>query len=161
MTALGTAGVWTMAIGCGLMAGVYLTFSSFVMSSLAAIPSAEGIAAMQSINRVIVRSLFMPLFLLTSVASVGLAIWGVARWGQSGAHYLVLGGLVYFIGMFVCTAALNVPLNNALDSVDATTPQAAELWSEYLRDWTRWNHIRTVSSTVACGLFLAAAHTLA
>ena len=81
--------------------------------------------------------------------------------GHSGALFLVIGGLVYFIGMFVCTAALNVPLNNALDSVDPTTPEAVEVWSDYVRNWTRWNHVRTVSSTTACALFLAAAQALA
>ncbi len=161
MTAVATTGLWAMVIGCGVMAGVYFTFSIFVMSSLEAIPKAEGIAAMQSINRVILKSLFMPLFFTTSFASLALAIWGISRWGHSGALFLVVGGLVYFMGMFVCTVALNVPLNNALDSVDPTTPEAVEVWSDYVRNWTRWNHVRTVSSTTACALFLAAAQALA
>ncbi len=161
MTAVGTTGLWAMAIGCGVTAGVYFSFSSFVMSSLEAMPEPEGIAAMQSINRVILKSLFMPLFLATSLAGLALAIWGIARWGDSGAHFLVIGGLVYFIGMFVCTAAFNVPLNDALEAVEPTAPEALEVWSDYLRNWTRWNHIRTICSTAASALFLVAASTLA
>ncbi|MBL4632921.1 MAG: DUF1772 domain-containing protein [Kofleriaceae bacterium] len=154
MTAIGTTGLWAMAIACGVMAGVYLTFSAFVMASLDALPRAEGIAAMQSINRVILKSLFMPLFITTSFASLVLAVWGIFRWGHSGAPLLAIGGLIYFIGMFVCTVAFNVPLNNALEAVDPTAPEAAGVWSDYLRDWTRWNHVRALSSTAACALFI-------
>jgi uncharacterized membrane protein len=38
------------ALGCGLMAGLFFAFSVSVMKALARLPSAEGIAAMQSIN---------------------------------------------------------------------------------------------------------------
>jgi uncharacterized membrane protein len=40
------------ALGCGLNAGVFLAFSSFVMKALARLQPAQGIAAMQSINLV-------------------------------------------------------------------------------------------------------------
>jgi len=38
------------ALGCGLTAGVFFAFSSFVMKALGRIQPAQGIAAMQSIN---------------------------------------------------------------------------------------------------------------
>ena len=38
------------ALGCGLVAGILYAFSSSVMKALARLPSAQGIAAMQSIN---------------------------------------------------------------------------------------------------------------
>ena len=69
---------------------------------------------------------------------------------------MILGGLIYVLGMFVCTAACNVPLNNALDAVDPETAEAAEVWQMYLQRWTRWNHLRTVCSALSCGLFFAA-----
>ena len=37
-------------LGCGLVAGVFFAFSAFVMSALARLQPAQGIAAMQSIN---------------------------------------------------------------------------------------------------------------
>jgi uncharacterized membrane protein len=40
------------ALGCGLNAGVFFAFSSFVMKALARLQPAQGIAAMQSINLV-------------------------------------------------------------------------------------------------------------
>jgi uncharacterized membrane protein len=47
----------------------------------------------------------------------------------------------------------NVPLNDALA---AASHETASLWARYLTDWTLWNHVRTVSSTAACALFIAA-----
>jgi uncharacterized membrane protein len=38
------------ALGCGLSAGALFAFSSFVMQAMARLPTAQGIAAMQSIN---------------------------------------------------------------------------------------------------------------
>lgn len=40
----------TAALGCGLIAGVFFAFSTFVMKGLARIPTEAGVAAMQSIN---------------------------------------------------------------------------------------------------------------
>ena len=69
---------------------------------------------------------------------------------------MLAGGVLYVIGMFVVTMVFNVPLNNALAAVDPASPEAAPLWARYLTDWTLWNHVRTISSTVACALFIAA-----
>jgi hypothetical protein len=38
------------AVGCGLVAGVFFAFSSFVMNALARLQPAQGVAAMQAIN---------------------------------------------------------------------------------------------------------------
>ncbi len=148
--------LWFCAIGAGLMAGVYFAFSTFIMSSLARIATAEGVSAMQSINRVILRSLFMPLFFGTTAASLALAVVAVVRWDEPGAAAMLGGGITYVVGMFLCTIAFNVPLNNRLDAVDPEAAGAAEVWSRYLRVWTLWNHVRTAACAVACGLFIAA-----
>lgn len=155
------AALWTIAVGFALMGGVYFTFSSFVMKSLQSLPAAAGIAAMQSINRVILTSAFMPLFCATSLAALALVAWGSLHWSDPGANLLVAGGLLYFTGMFVCTAAFNVPLNNALDAVDPTSSAGAAVWSEYVVAWTRWNHLRTAACLAACYLLIAATQATA
>ncbi len=59
----------------------------------------------------------------------------------------MLGGAVtYVVGMFCCTVALNVPLNNALGVVDPASAEASGVWSRYLKVWTLWDHDRTVVS---------------
>jgi len=149
-----------LAVGCGMMAGLYFAFSTFIMRSLGAIPGPEGIHAMQSINRVILRSPFIALFFGTSLASLSFALWGLGRWGEAGSVALVAGGLVYLIGHFGFTAAFNVPLNDALEAVDPNTSEAARLWTEYLQRWTRWNHVRMAACLASCVLFLRAAAEL-
>ena len=57
---------------------------------------------------------------------------------------------------FVVTMLFNVPLNNALQTVDAASADAATTWARYLREWTIWNHVRTVASTAACASFIVA-----
>ncbi|MET3846046.1 anthrone oxygenase family protein [Bradyrhizobium sp. OAE829] len=78
---------------------------------------------MNAINAVIVHSLFIPLFLGTTVASLLLAVAGGLRWGEPGATAMLAGGVLYVIGMFVCTAVVNVPLNNALAAVHPQVPR--------------------------------------
>jgi len=51
------------ALGCGLMAGVFFAFSSFVMNALARLTPGEGIAAMQSINVAVINPLVHGSFL--------------------------------------------------------------------------------------------------
>ena len=50
----------------------------------------------------------------------------------------------------------NVPLNNALAAATPATPQAACLWTRYLREWTRWNTVRTLASAMSAILFMVA-----
>ncbi|KWD50440.1 hypothetical protein WL67_32380 [Burkholderia ubonensis] len=157
MRALVTLGLlWFSAIGCGLMAGVYFAFSTFVMTSLGRLAPAAGVAAMNAINVDIVRSLFMPVFLGTTLASLALAILALLDRSEPGAIWIVAGGAIYVLGMFVVTMVFNVPLNDALSATDASSAEGGAFWARYLRDWTVWNHARTVASAAACGLFIAA-----
>ena len=50
-------------IACVLVSGVFLTFSDFVMKSLAAANPVGGIESMQIINRKVFKSVFMVLLL--------------------------------------------------------------------------------------------------
>ncbi|WP_417331003.1 DUF1772 domain-containing protein [Halomonas cupida] len=145
--------LWFAAIGCGLIAGIYFAFSTFIMAALGRIDEGGGIAAMNSINATILGSLFMPLFFGTTLASVALVILGLAAWGQPGSTVMLAGGLIHVIGMFASTLVFNVPLNKELTRAGEG---AADVWARYLKKWTFWNHVRTVASTVACAGFIAA-----
>lgn len=148
--------LWFSAVGCGLMAGVYFAFSTFVMTALGRLDQAAGIAAMNAINVDIVRSLFMPLFLGTTAAGAALVVMGALRLSEPGAVSMIAGGGLYVIGMFVVTVAFNVPLNDALAAVQPSSPEAGVVWAAYLKDWVLWNHVRTVASAVASALFIVA-----
>ncbi|TYL84422.1 DUF1772 domain-containing protein [Bradyrhizobium rifense] len=148
--------LWFSALGCGLMAGVYFAFSTFIMTALGRLDQAAGIAAMNAINVDIVRSLFMPLFLGTTMAGAALVVMSALRLGEPGAASMIAGGGLYVIGMFVVTMAFNVPLNNALAAVQPSAPEAGAVWAVYLKDWVFWNHVRTVAAVGASALFVAA-----
>lgn len=154
--AITTALLWFAAIGCGLLAGLYFAFSAFINSALGRIETPAGIAAMNSINVVIVRSPFMPLFLGSSLAALILAGIALFQWHQPGSAAVFAGGVIYVVGMFLCTMALNVPLNDALAAVDPASAEGADVWAGFLRDWTFWNHVRTIASTLAMILFVYA-----
>ena len=148
--------LWFSAIGCGLLAGVYFAFSTFVMTALGRIDQAAGISAMNAISAVIVQSLFMPFFLGTTLTALVLAVMQLFRWNEAGSAAVIAGGLIYVIGMFAVTAFFNVPLNDALAAAAPASSEAKSLWERYLVDWTWWNHVRTVASTLASALFIAA-----
>lgn len=147
--------LWGSAIGCGLMAGVYFAFSTFVMTSLGRIAPQAGAAAMNAINVDIVRSPFMPLFLGTTLMALALVVIALFNRDQPGAMTALAGGVLYVFGMFAVTMAVNVPLNDALAAADPATAQGAALWTRYVHDWTIWNHVRTVASAAACVFFVA------
>ena len=148
--------LWFSALGCGVMAGVYFAFSTFIMTSLGRLDQAAGIAAMNAINVDIVRSPFMPLFLGTTVAGAVLVVMGVLRISEPGAVSMIVGGSLYVLGMFVVTMVFNVPMNDALAAVQPSAPEAGPAWASYLKDWVFWNHVRTIASVVASALFIAA-----
>jgi uncharacterized membrane protein len=160
MHALVSVLLWFSAVGCGVMAGVYFTFSTFVMTALGRIDQASGVTAMNAINIDILKSLFMPLFFATSLTSLALGCSAIVNWGHAGVIAMLAGGMLYVIGMFVVTIVFNVPLNNELATSDPTNPATAAIWQRYLSEWTMWNHVRTVASAVASGLFIAALTSL-
>lgn len=141
------------ALSSGLLAGVYFAFSTFVMQSLARLPVDQGIAAMQSINVTIVRSPFIVVFMLAAALSVFVAAMAIIYWRGSVSVMMLAGAALYIVASFLSTIVFNVPLNDALDKVDGHAAEAAQLWTAYLGDWMRWNHVRTVASLFAACAF--------
>ena len=133
------------ALGCGIMAGVFFIFSNTVMSALGQLEPPQGIAAMQSINTVILNPIFFLVFIGTAVISVVLAVSLVWMWSQPGSIYILFGVLFYLVGSFLVTIVFNVSMNEALDKVKPDSIEAANLWAKYLTNWTAWNHVRTVA----------------
>jgi len=140
-------------LGSALVGGVFFAFSSFVMKALARVPSSEGIAAMQSINVVVINPSFLGVFMGTALLSLAVVGLALTKWSHPAAMFFLAGAIFYFVGTFIVTVAGNVPLNDQLAAVSATDAAAAELWEHYLGRWTMWNHVRTVSAMVGALLF--------
>ncbi|MET8905470.1 anthrone oxygenase family protein [Streptomyces sp. NPDC004538] len=143
-------------LGAGLTAGVFCAFSTFVMRGLAALPPAQGIAAMNSINKAAVRPPFMAVFLGTAVLAAVIAVVTFVVWPEEAAVELLLGSALYLIGSFGVTVAANVPRNTALLAVEPGSAQAADRWTAYVREWTAWNHVRTIASAAAAVAYVLA-----
>jgi uncharacterized membrane protein len=147
-----------ICLGAGTIGGVFFGFSTFVMKAIAALPASQGVVAMQRINVVVLNPLFLGVFVGTALISMTGVILAVARWHGSQSLWLLTAGLLYFVGTFGVTRAFNIPRNERLAGLNAHSPEASEYWTVYVREWTRWNHVRTVASIAAAGcaaMFLA------
>ena len=142
------------ALGSGLIAGTFFAFSTFVMPALARLPVANGVAAMQAINVVVVNRWFMGVFGGTALACAGLGVASIATFSRPGAGLRLAGSVVYLAGTLAVTAACNVPRNEALAAVDATGPVAAQMWPRYVADWSLWNHVRGVAALSTTALLV-------
>ena len=143
------------ALGCGLIAGVFFAFSTFVMKALARLPTEQGISAMQSINIFAAKSWFLAVFVGTAVVCGFVAVSAVVRWNASSAALLLGGSVVFLAGTFLVTMLFNVPMNNGLAVMPVDEPARATRWANYITRWKRWNHVRTIASLAAAALLIA------
>ena len=144
------------ALGCGLNAGVFFAFSSFVMPALARLQPAQGIAAMQAINVVAVTFAFMLALFGTAVICLVLAVWGIVESDRAFGPYLVAGGALYLAGAIGLTIAYHVPRNDALAKLAPRGAEAERHWSRYLSEWTSLNHVRAAAALAASAAFAVA-----
>lgn len=135
------------SVAAALTGGVFFAFSVFVMRALAILPPAQGILAMQRINVTVINPLFLGVFLGTAPL---LAVTSyVGRHSPHSFSWLIAAFSIYLVGSIGVTMVFNVPRNNRLAAVDATTPDAAAYWPVYVREWLVWNHVRCLASLAA------------
>jgi uncharacterized membrane protein len=144
------------ALGSGAIGGVFFAFSNFVMPALARLAPAEGIHAMQAINVTVLNRLFLGTFMGTGALSLAAVVIALLRWDGFGSLCAVLAGATYVLGSIVVTMRGNVPLNNALMRISTIDALGEATWRGYVRDWTRWNHVRTIACFVAMAQFILA-----
>lgn len=155
-SALALVTFWA-TLGAGLVAGAFFAFSTFIMAALFRLPAAQGVAAMQSINIVVINPWFMGALFGTGLPCLLLIASSLLDWSAPGAALRLGGGALYLVGTVLVTIACNVPLNDALAAFPAESAGAASLWPRYVRGWTMWNHVRTgaaLSATVLLSVAL-------
>ncbi|MGW7257814.1 anthrone oxygenase family protein [Streptomyces sp. NPDC054834] len=143
-------------LGTALVAGVFCAFSTFVMRGLAALPPAQGVAAMNAINVAAVTPAFMTVFVGSAVLCTVIAVVTFVLWPDDGTVELLLGSALYLFGSFGLTVVANVPRNETLLRLDPGTAEAAAYWPRYVREWTFWNHLRTAASAAAALVYVLA-----
>jgi uncharacterized repeat protein (TIGR03806 family) len=144
------------ALGCGLIAGVFFGFSSFVLPALARLRPAQGVQAMQSINRVVLNPWFLGVLFGTALSCLGLALSALAAWSRPGAGLRLMGSCLYLLGTVLVTKRCHVPRNQALARLPADSAEAARYWPEYVAGWSAWNHVRGMAAIVAAALLILA-----
>lgn len=142
------------ALGSGLVAGVFFAFSSFVMKALGKLPTEKAIAAMQSINIVVINPGFLGVFIGTAALCLPALFFAWQPWDSPDAGWLLAGSLLYLVGGVIVTGMFNIPRNDALAAVDPASAEGAELWRDYLATWTMWNHVRAAACLAAAAAFI-------
>ena len=143
-------------LGAATVAGVFFAFSSFVMKALAQLPAAQGVAAMQRINVVVLNAGFLGVFMGTALLAAVCVGVSLMAWSGQRSLWLLAAGLLYLVGTFVVTVVFNVPRNERLARMDGSSSDAAAHWPVYVLEWTRWNHVRTAAAlaSAACALMV-------
>lgn len=142
-------------LATALNAGLFFIFSVCIMAAFARLTPAEGAAAMNAINVVILNPWFLSAFLGGALLALVVAVLGFLQ-GGTGGLLAVAGGVVFLLAVIGVTMVFNVPLNDALAAAPAGSEEQAALWRRYLDVWTMWNHARTVGSLAAVGFFTLA-----
>jgi uncharacterized membrane protein len=146
--------VFAAALGSGIVGGIFYGFSSFVMKALGRIAPEQGVAAMNSINVVVINPSFMLAFMGTALLCLALAVGSYVWWPQPSGKLVLVAALLYLAGCFGLTMVLHQPMNLKLAALQPA--QAVAFWPQYVETWTTWNHVRTVAPLLSAVLFVVA-----
>ena len=132
-----------------LVSGLLLTFAVVVMPGIRALNDRDFIRAFQVMDRVIQNNqpLFMAAWAGSVIALLASAALGVPQTDGTSRLLMIVAVIVYLLGVQLPTVAINVPLNNEVQSleIDTMSPSALGAARERFETrWTRWNSIRTV-----------------
>ncbi len=141
---------------CALATGSLFAFSTFVMPALSRLPAAQAISAMQSINIAVINPLFMGAFMGAAALFLVLVLGEWRSLAQPHGTLILIAAVLYIGGTIGITMAFNVPLNNGLATADAGSAGADAIWSAYYASWQIWNHIRTLTGTLALATLILA-----
>ncbi|WP_117212364.1 DUF1772 domain-containing protein [Allorhizocola rhizosphaerae] len=144
--------MWTTAVliaatvTMGWVAGLFYAYWMSVMPGLARSGDRTFVEAMKRINVAILNGWFALGF---AGAVVFTALGAVLTVGEPPFVW-VLAALALYVAQLAVTFGVNVPLNNALDAAPADTEHAATRQA-FEAKWVRFNHVRTVLTTLALG----------
>lgn len=154
-----TAALIAATLLCSLVAGFLFAFAVVIMPGIARLDDGEFIRAFQAVDGVIQdnRPLFMVVWVGSVVVLIAAAALGVVQLDGVSRALLIAAVLLYVVGVQLPTGAVNVPLNNTLqtldvDAMDEASRRAAR--AAFEPRWNRWSAIRTVASIVVSGLLL-------
>jgi uncharacterized membrane protein len=137
-------------VAAGLIAGLFYAYAVSVMPGLARADDHTFVTAMRQINIAIVNGWFLLTFLGAPLLAAAAAVLHLPADVRRALPWLI-AGFVLLLVMVVITAAVNIPMNNALES---GTTNLAELRARFETGWVRWNLLRALVSTAGFGCLL-------
>jgi len=147
--------IFTTILLSGLVAGLLYSYSCSVNIGLRALPDAEYLKAMQSINLAIQNPFFFVSFMGLMIM-LPLSAWQLHSLPSHFSYYAVLLAMIlYFIGVFGVTVVENVPLNNQLAVFNITQASSNEISTmriAFEKPWNTFHLIRTISAIISFGL---------
>lgn len=155
--------IMALAAGTSLFfAAIFGFFYAWSVSTLWGLDTIDpniSIAAMNAMNISVHNMAFMPAFFITPSIGVFTGAILTAFQHRTSGLLLIAASVIYFLGAFLPTAMINVPMNEALKLVETpmNIDQARAIWEPYSADWKFWNGARMF---VAAGSFLLTAIAL-
>jgi uncharacterized membrane protein len=139
-------------VSMGLVAGVFVLYQHTIMPGLAKTDDRTFVGAFQAMDRAIMNAWFIGGgFFGALVLSAAAAI---AHWEHSAFAWIAVSFGLHLLTVVV-TLAINVPLNDALKAAgdpDRIADLAAVRRRFDAPRWTRWNLLRSVTTTAAFAL---------
>jgi uncharacterized membrane protein len=154
VNALRTVSLLGAALTMGLVAGVFVLYAHTIMPGLKRTDDRTFVTAFQSLDRAIINPWFMGGAFLGAIVLTVAAL--LTNLGRDPLPWVAAALLLYLIAVVV-TAAVNVPLNDALkaagdpDRIDDLA-RVRERFGE--ARWAAWNVVRAVTATSAFALLL-------
>ena len=147
------------ALLCGLVTGLLLGFVVVAMPGIGTLSDREFLRGFAVMDKVIQDR--QPVFMLAWVGSVAAviatAVLGIVDLHGTDRVLSVLAAALYLLGVQLPTAAINIPLNNAVQALDLDRmdePALATARRAFEPRWNRWNAIRTGLGTITTILLL-------
>lgn len=132
------------------MAGIFFTWSNAVKPGIGKLNDLDYLSALQSMNRVILNSLFLIVFI---GAIISVALVPVFHFHPKNIFWLlILIVIIYWVGVFSVTVFGNIPLNEILDkrNLSIMNPNDLSLLRDSIENrWNNFNLIRCISSAIS------------
>ncbi|MDQ3567913.1 MAG: DUF1772 domain-containing protein [Actinomycetota bacterium] len=158
ISSIRTFAVVGATVTAGLISGFFYAYACSVTLGTAMLSDEQYIATMQAINATVRNGVFAMSFFGAAAFLLLAVVVHLPRLRSGRFALLALACVLYVGGGFLLTMLVNVPMNEDLATVNLDAPARilAEARAAYEEPWNFWNGVRTVFSTLAFGLCIAA-----
>lgn len=146
----------------GAIFGFFYAWVCSTMWGLDTLNPNVAIMAMNAMNISVRNGVFMPAFFGTPVVLILTTLVAFLAGQRKVALLIGLASVIYVLGAFVPTAAINVPMNIELEtySPPLIASDAEAIWAEYSPRWQFWNTFRTIVAGASMMLVAFALYVL-